>query len=66
MKKRCGKAFTLIELIIVILILGILAIIAIPRFTSYKDATEKAVEEATIRIVQSGITTANAVEEVKQ
>ena len=66
MKKRGGKGFTLVEILIVVTILGIIAIIAIPKFISFREEAERAAEDATIGAVQSGITISNAAEEARQ
>jgi len=66
MKKGAGKGFTLVEILMVVVILGIIAIIAIPRLISLREDAQKAAEDATIGVVQSGISITNAVEEARK
>lgn len=52
---RAGRAFTLVELIIVIVILGMIASIAIPRLSRASSDAPQAALETDLRIVRSAI-----------
>ncbi|MFH0790992.1 MAG: prepilin-type N-terminal cleavage/methylation domain-containing protein [Candidatus Omnitrophota bacterium] len=65
MRRIASRAFTLIEVIIIVLIIGIIAVIAIPKMINYRDAAQKAAEEATISAVQTAVGISSAVEEME-
>ena len=52
-----GKAFTLVELVIVIAIIGILAAIAIPRFTDLRNEAYVSQRDGIVSSVRAGILT---------
>jgi len=52
---RRGKAFSLVEILIVVALLGILAAIVIPRFATASEAARASAAAATVKQVQSKI-----------
>ncbi len=60
-KRSSLTGFTFLEITIVILIIGILLATAVPRFISLREESQKAVEDATIAALQSGINSISAI-----
>ncbi|MFA4990116.1 MAG: prepilin-type N-terminal cleavage/methylation domain-containing protein [Candidatus Omnitrophota bacterium] len=53
--RQAGKAFTLIELIIVVVIIGILALIAIPKYFANVEKAKKNAVYASLGIIRQAV-----------
>ncbi len=51
--KRIGRAFTLVEVLIVVIVLGILAAIVVPQFTSASEDANVAALKTNLQIVRA-------------